>query len=192
MWYPWFIFMKYHRKQNKYYPQRCLLAHFKVIHWILAVENLLAHNNILPIITHICYCGQISLQSTEVNWSFSGILTPLWVTYILLAMVHHTWIINWRELANNCTRILMAIIASPLTIEMSLAIKSNISSNFYFTISVTPKTFSDHILLPSIFDRLHKIGGPYVYWLIKIFVNDTFLIKNPNFGQRGLNCTSGC
>ena len=36
-------------------------------HSILAVANLLAHNNK----SQICYCGQISLQSAEVNCSFS-------------------------------------------------------------------------------------------------------------------------
>ena len=44
------------------------------LHLILAVANLLAHNNI----TQICYCGQISLQSAAV------FLTPLGVTFILL------------------------------------------------------------------------------------------------------------
>ena len=52
---------------------------------ILAVANLLAHNNI----SQICYCGQISLQSAAVNCSFSDNLTPLGVTFILLAMVHY-------------------------------------------------------------------------------------------------------
>ena len=33
---------------------------------ILAVANLLAHNNI----SQICYCGQISLQSAAVNCYF--------------------------------------------------------------------------------------------------------------------------
>ena len=37
------------------------------IHSILAVANLLAHNNK----RQICYCGQISLQSAAVNCSFS-------------------------------------------------------------------------------------------------------------------------
>ena len=45
----------YHQQQNKWYPQRCLLAHIffswiKIIilklHSISAVANLLAHNNI--------------------------------------------------------------------------------------------------------------------------------------------------
>ena len=44
---------------------------------ILAVANLLAHNNK----SQICYCGQISLQSAAV------FLTLLGVTFILLAMV---------------------------------------------------------------------------------------------------------
>ena len=36
----------------------------------------------------ICYCAQDSLQSDTVNCSFSDNLTPLGVTFILLAMVH--------------------------------------------------------------------------------------------------------
>ena len=44
-------------------PQRCLLAHFEAIDSILAVANLLAHNNK----SQICYCGQISLQSAAVS-----------------------------------------------------------------------------------------------------------------------------
>ena len=43
-----------------------LFVHFE-LHSILAVANLLAHNNI----SEICYCGQISLQSPAVNCSFS-------------------------------------------------------------------------------------------------------------------------
>ena len=54
------------------------------LHSILAVANLLAHNNI----SQVCYCGQISLQSAAVNYSFSDNLTPLGVPFILLAMVH--------------------------------------------------------------------------------------------------------
>ena len=54
--------------------------------FILAVVNLLAHNNI----SLICYCGQISLQSAAVNCSFSDNLTPLRVTFILLVTVPST------------------------------------------------------------------------------------------------------
>ena len=54
------------------------------LHSILAVANLLAHNNK----SQICYCGQISLQNAAVNCSFSDNLTPLWVPFVLLAMVH--------------------------------------------------------------------------------------------------------
>ena len=56
---------------------------FLKLHSILAVANLLAHNNI----SQICYCGQISLQSAAVNSSFSDSLAPLRVTFILLVMV---------------------------------------------------------------------------------------------------------
>ena len=54
------------------------------LHSILAVANLLAHNNK----SQICYCGQISLQSAAVNCSFPDTLTSLGVAFILLAMVH--------------------------------------------------------------------------------------------------------
>ena len=53
------------------------------VHSILAVANLLAHNNK----SRFCYCGQISLQSAAVNCSFSDNLTPLVVTFILLGDV---------------------------------------------------------------------------------------------------------
>ena len=53
------------------------------LHSILAVANLLAHNNI----SQICYCGQISLPSAAVNCSFPDNLKPLGVPFILLVMV---------------------------------------------------------------------------------------------------------
>ena len=59
---------------------------------ILAVANLLAHNNK----SQICYCGQISLQSAAVNCNFCDNLTPLGVPFILLAMVN---VDGWRQ---NC------------------------------------------------------------------------------------------
>ena len=43
------------------------------LHSIIAVVNLLAHNNK----SQICYCGQISLQSAAVNCSFRDNLTHL-------------------------------------------------------------------------------------------------------------------
>ena len=73
----------YHPQQNKCYLKGVYLPIWK-LHSILAVANLLAHNNI----SQICYCGQISLQSAAVNCRISDNLTPLWVTIILLAMVH--------------------------------------------------------------------------------------------------------
>ena len=56
----------YHRQQNKWYP-KCVYMPISKLHSILAVANLLAHNNK----SQICYCGQISLQSAAVNCSFS-------------------------------------------------------------------------------------------------------------------------
>ena len=83
-----------HRQQNKWYPQRCLYLPISKLHSILAVANLLAHNNK----SQICYCGQISLQSAAVDCSFSD---TFGVTFILLAMVEdHTNCIKWR-LNNN-------------------------------------------------------------------------------------------
>ena len=41
----------------------------------------------LHLISQICYCCQISLQSAAVNCSFSDKLTPLEETFILLVMV---------------------------------------------------------------------------------------------------------
>ena len=62
-----------HRQQNKCYPKGVYWPISK-LHSILAVANLLAHNNI----SQICYCGQISLQSAAVNCSFSDNLQHLW------------------------------------------------------------------------------------------------------------------
>ena len=55
----------YYQQQNKWYPKYFYLPILK-LHLILAVVNLLAHNNK----SQICYCGQISLQSAAVNCSF--------------------------------------------------------------------------------------------------------------------------
>ena len=58
----------YHRQQNKCYPPpKGVYLPISKLHSILAVANLLAHNNT----SQICYCGQISLQSAAVNCSFS-------------------------------------------------------------------------------------------------------------------------
>ena len=61
----------YHRQRNKCYPKRVYLP-FSKLHSILAVANLLAHNNI----SQICYCSQISLQrdlqSSGGNIYFAG------------------------------------------------------------------------------------------------------------------------
>ena len=78
-----FLFkIMYYRQENKCYPKGVYLRISK-LHSNLAVANLLAHNNK----SKNCYCGQISLQSAAVNCSFSDNLTPLGVTFILLAMV---------------------------------------------------------------------------------------------------------
>ena len=77
-------YLIHHRQQNICYPNGVYLPISK-LHSILAVANLLAHNNK----SQICYCGQISLQGAAVNCSFSDNLTTLEVTFILLAMVHN-------------------------------------------------------------------------------------------------------
>ena len=46
----------------------CVYLPILKLHLILAISNLLAHNNK----SQICYCGQISLQSAAVNCSFSS------------------------------------------------------------------------------------------------------------------------
>ena len=47
-------------------PPKGVYLPISKLHSILAVANLLAHNNI----SQICYCGQISLLSAPVNCSF--------------------------------------------------------------------------------------------------------------------------
>ena len=59
------------------------------LHSILAVANLLAHNNK----SQICYCGQISLQSAAVNCSFSDNLRG--VIFTLLAIVDQKFFFNY-------------------------------------------------------------------------------------------------
>ena len=67
---------------KKVLPPKSAYLPISKLHSILAVTNLLAHNNI----SQICYCGQISIQSAAVTVSDN--LTILRVTFILLAMVH--------------------------------------------------------------------------------------------------------
>ena len=67
-------------------PPKGVYLPISKLHSILAVANLLDHNNK----SQICYCGQISLQSAAVNCSFSDNLTPLGVTFILLATAFYS------------------------------------------------------------------------------------------------------
>ena len=67
-----------------YTPKMFTCPFWSYIYSILAVANLLAHNNK----NQICYCGQISLQSAAVNSSFSDNLTPFGIAFILLFMAH--------------------------------------------------------------------------------------------------------
>ena len=53
-------------------PPKAVYLPISKLHSILAVVNLLAHNNM----SQICHCGQISLQSAAVSWSSSDYLTP--------------------------------------------------------------------------------------------------------------------
>ena len=71
----------HHHQQNKWYPKGVYLPISKVPS-ILAVANLLAHNNK----SRICYCGQILLQSA-ILFITALFLTLSWVPFILLAMV---------------------------------------------------------------------------------------------------------
>ena len=57
----------FHRRKINVTPRGVCLPISK-LHSILAVANLLAHNNK----SQICYCGQITLQSAAVNCSFSN------------------------------------------------------------------------------------------------------------------------
>ena len=65
-------------------PPNVFTCPISKLHSILAVANLLAHNKTIQ----ICYCGEISLQSAAGKCSFSDNLTPLGVTFILIAMTH--------------------------------------------------------------------------------------------------------
>ena len=69
-------------------------AYFPIskLHSILAVANLLAHNNI----SQFCSC---SLQCAAVNSILSENVTLLGVTFILLAMVHDFAIRNFCKLS---------------------------------------------------------------------------------------------
>ena len=64
--------------RKKMLPPKGICLPISKLHSILAVANLLAHNNI----SQICYCGQISLQSAAFNCSFSDNLITLGVTFI--------------------------------------------------------------------------------------------------------------
>ena len=64
-------------------PPKGVYLPISKLHSILAVANLLAHNNK----SQICYCGQISLQSAAVNCSFFWQSDSFGVTFILLEMV---------------------------------------------------------------------------------------------------------
>ena len=59
----------YHRQQNKYYPQKCLLVQFEA---------------------SFDYSRSEFTLRVSVNCSFSNNLTPLRVIFILLAMVPYT------------------------------------------------------------------------------------------------------
>ena len=72
----------YHRQPNINVTSKSVYLPFSKIHMILDVANLLAHNNI----NQICYSGQILVQSAVLDSNFSDNLTPLGVTFILLAI----------------------------------------------------------------------------------------------------------
>ena len=61
-------------------PPKGIYLPISKLHSILAVVNLLAHNNI----SQICYCCHIYYRVLQLT---AAILTPFGVTFILLAMV---------------------------------------------------------------------------------------------------------
>ena len=69
--------MMYHQQQNKWYPQRRLLAHFEV-YSILAVANLLDHM--------LLWASKFATVKIECSFEM-GKHTPLGVPFILLLMV---------------------------------------------------------------------------------------------------------
>ena len=71
------------------------------LHSILAVANLLAHNNI----SQICYCGQILLQSATVNCSFSDNLTPLGgnIYFARDSTIIFPQVLVWKFVMNHLT-----------------------------------------------------------------------------------------
>ena len=82
-WISWFVHASVTSPAKQMLPPKGTFLPISKLHSILAVANLLAHNNK----SQIGYCGQISLQSAAVNCRFSDNLTLLGVTFILLAMV---------------------------------------------------------------------------------------------------------
>ena len=68
-----------HRQQNKCYPQRCLLAHFE------ATLDFSRSEFTCPIITKVKFVTAVKFHYRVLQLVF---LTPLGVTFILLAMVH--------------------------------------------------------------------------------------------------------
>ena len=65
----------YHYQKNKWYLP------ISKLHSILAVANLLAHDNI----SQICYCSQIHYKDQQLT---AVLLTTMGVLFILLAMEH--------------------------------------------------------------------------------------------------------
>ena len=53
----------YNQQQNKWYPQRCLLAHFEATS-VSAVANLLVHNNITK-----SYYVQVNSNTAKIKCS---------------------------------------------------------------------------------------------------------------------------
>ena len=89
----------YHSQQNKWDPPpppKVFTCPFWSYTFILVVANLLAHNNIL-LLSQICYCSQISLQSAAVNIFFLQSLTFV-APFILLAMVRLFIIIHFLRI----------------------------------------------------------------------------------------------
>ena len=70
----------YHQQQNKWYPQRCLLAHFEATLYFSRTEFTCPRN-------HKLVCAN-KFATAKIEYSFEmGTETPLGVQFILLVMV---------------------------------------------------------------------------------------------------------
>ena len=74
----------YHQQQNKWHPQRCLLAHFEATLDFSRSEFNCPYINIT-----ISYYGQVNSLRLKASVATKWATKHLWVTLILLLIVHH-------------------------------------------------------------------------------------------------------